>query len=487
MRAWAPRVAERHRTVLITLSPILLILALIVILPPDGAERAHWLQFIGRFHPLTVHFPIALILLVPVLELAGKAKRFPYLRASSQFVLGLATIGATVAAFLGWCLARSGSYSGRLVTQHMWGGITLATLCWLCWILRSRTTEPNIARLYAVVLTLSVLVVSWTGYRGGQISQGEDHLTQYMPSILRHLIGLPDEAPSAQAAAGSFYAVRLQPILAERCVTCHGPSKQKSNLRLDSYGWLMRGGKHGAVVKAGNPQGSDLLRRVTLSPDQDDFMPKGKKQPLLPGQVKLIELWIGAGASGSLPVDAIKDLPAQGTVAAAAVEVKFPEIDPAALTKARESIAAAVEQLQNKFPNTLDYESRGSAGLVLNASLLGVKFGDGELAAFAPVAQYITLADLSRTAITDRSAPAIAAMKRLRVLRLAQTKVTDDTLKGLSGLDQLQSLNVFGTRVTPASLSAVEKFPRLEHFYAGQTAIPPGVSVPQGLKGKLVL
>ena len=487
MVLWSSSIPARYRPLAITLLPILLILLLIVFLPPAGKEGAEWVQFIGRFHPLTVHFPIALILLVPILEIVGRHESLSYLRLSSGFFLGLATMTAIFAAFLGWCLARTGGYFGPLVTQHMWGGITLTGVCWLCWMLHGRIGEPNATKYYAAALSVGVLVVSWTGYRGGQISQGEEHLTEYMPSLLRHSIGLPDNTPLAQAAADSFYAVRVQPIFAERCVTCHGPKKQKSGLRLDSYGWLMKGGKHGTIIKAGNAPGSDLFRRITLSPDQDDFMPKEKKQPLSLDQLKVIELWISAGASGNLPLNAINNLPAGGSVAAAPIQVSFPEIDPVAVARAREGIASAVAQLQNKFPSILNYESRDSADLVLNASLMSSKFGDADLRAFAPVADHITVADFSRTAITDRAAPGIAAMKRLRVLRLSQTKITDATLKALIGLDQLQSLNVYGTGVTIAALPLLEKLPKLEHIYAGQTAIPSGVTIPQDLTGKLVL
>ena len=487
MPMWSSHIPARYRPLVITFLPILLILLLIVFLPPTGKEGAAWVQFIGRFHPLTVHFPIALILLVPVLEIVGRYERFSYLRLSSGFVLGLATMAAIVAAFLGWCLVRTGGYSGSVVTQHMWGGITLTAICWLCWMLHGRICEPNATKQYAAALTVCVLVVSWTGYRGGQVAQGEEHLTEYMPSILRHAIGLPDKAPLLQASADSFYSVRVQPIFTERCVTCHGPTKQKSGLRLDSYGWLMRGGKHGTVVKAGSSQGSDLFRRITLSPDQDDFMPKEKRQPLSPDQLKLIELWIGAGASGTVPLNAINNLPAGGSVAAAPIQVSFPEIDPVAVAKARQAIAPLVAQLQSKFPSILDYESRGSADLVVNASLLGLKFGDSDAQAFVAIAEHITVADFSRTAITDRAATVIATMKHLRVLRLSHTKITDATLKALNGLDQLHSLNVYGTRVTPSVLPFLEKLPELEHFYAGQTAIPPGISVPQTLTGKLVL
>jgi uncharacterized membrane protein len=483
---WSFRLPVRYRPLLITFLPILLILLLIVFAPPTGKQGAEWIQFIGRFHPLTVHFPIALILLVPVLEIVGRHENFSYLRLASGFVLGLATMAAIFAAFLGWCLARTGGYSGSLVTQHMWGGITVTAICWLCWMLHGRIGGPSATKYYAAALATCVLVVSWTGYRGGQVSQGEEHLTEYMPSLLRHAIGLQDKAPLLQASTDSFYSLRVQPIFTERCVTCHGPKKQKSGLRLDSYGWLMRGGKHGTVIKAGSAGGSDLFRRITLSPGHDDFMPKEKKQPLSTNQVELIELWIGAGASGNLPLNAVKQLPAGRSMAAAPVEVSFPETNSAEVAKEREGIASAVDQLQNKFPNILTYESRDSADFVLNASLMGLKFGDADLRAFAPVANRVTVADFSRTAITDRAAPGIVAMKRLGVLRLSQTKITDATLKTLDGLDQLQSLNVYGTGVTVAALPLLERLPKLEHVYAGQTAISPDVSIPQSLTGKLV-
>src|SRR5215467_5879275 len=104
----------QFRLGLVLLACMLVVTLLVAFLPPDGNERADWVQFIGRFHPLTVHFPIALFLLVPILEIVGRKTRFAYLRLSVNFVLGLATLGATFAAILGWCLARSGGYSGRL-------------------------------------------------------------------------------------------------------------------------------------------------------------------------------------------------------------------------------------------------------------------------------------------------------------------------------------------------------------------------------------
>jgi uncharacterized membrane protein len=487
MTLWGHRVSGQFRLGLLTLAPILIVAVLLALLPPDGNERAEWAQFIGRFHPLVVHFPIALILLVPILELAALNSRFSYLRSSAGFVLGLATLSATVAAILGWCLGRTGGYFGPLVTQHMWGGISLAAVCWLCWILRARTSERGFGLIYGVALAAGVGLVTWTGYRGGQLSLGEDHLTEHIPGRLRQALGLSNGAALvASAGANTFYGARVEPIFEARCVTCHGPSKHRANLRLDSYRAVMRGGKNGPVVRAGNVKGSDLFRRITLPPGHDDFMPKEGKRPLSADQVKLIELWIGAGASGTLLANAIKDAPAGFGPSLVVADVTFEEIDTAAVTKLRAGIASTVTQLQKRYPNILEYESRGSANLILNASILGTKFGDSDLAILAPLAEHITVADFSRTAITDRSATAIAAMKHLRVLRLMHTGITDRTVQGLGTLDQLESLNIFDTPVTPAVLPAIASLPKLAHLYAGQTAIPNGVVVPQALTGKIV-
>ena len=473
----------RLRFGLLALAPILLLSALFAFLPPDGFERSAWTQFVGRFHLLTVHFPIALILIVPVLEWAGRSHHFPYLRSSVDFLLALAMLSSLVAVTLGWCLARSGGYSGRLVTPHMWGGLSVSAACWLCWMLRGYFRGPRWDFIYLLVLLGAVGLVSWTGYRGGQLSQGENHLTEEMPGGLRHLIGLsPVILPRSDPAY--FYGAHVEPIFVGHCYSCHGPEKQKGHLRLDSYESLMRGGKHGPVVKAGNVKGSELFHRVTLSRSDDDAMPPQDKRPLAANEIKLLELWIAAGASSTLAANAIKDAPT--TQEPVVAEVAFPEIDPAAVAQSRAPLAAEVAQLKQRFPNVLDYESRGSANLVMDASALGARFGDDDLAAVKPLSEQIVIADLSGTAITDRSAPLLAAMKHARVLRLTNTKITDATVLALGGLDRLESLDLYGTAVTPACLRVVESLPRLRHLYAGATKIPADVPASDDMKGKLL-
>ena len=202
-------------------------------------------------------------------------------------------------------------------------------------------------------------------------------------------------------------------------------------------------------------------------------------------EVKLIELWIGAGASETLAKDAIKDAPAI-LGASAVAEVTFQEVDPAAVAKGRAAIAPAVAELQKRFPNILDYESRGSADLRLNASILGTRFGDNDLAEFASCRR----AHYRSRFFPHRNHRPFRGHNRcnetLHVLRLMNTGITDATVLRLGALDQLESLNLFGTPVTSASLPAISKLPRLAHLYVGQTSIPQGSALPDALAGKVV-
>lgn len=475
---------------LFTLMPILILLLFVLLAPPDGNARSQWLQFLGHFHPIAVHLPIAVLILVPLFELAGRTRYFPNLLSAVDFLLGVATCGAIGAVALGWCLARSGSYSGSLVTQHMWGGVSVAALAWLSWFFHARSIESRPSLAYLVALIATVPLVTFTGYRGGQLSQGQNHLTEHIPPQLRSLLGIQAFASvspdSPNGGPATFYGARIQPIFSEHCVGCHGPSKHKAKLRLDSYDGVMRGSKDGPVIKIGNPPASQLFHRITLPPTDDDFMPAEHKPPLSPNEIKRIALWISTGASGKEPAESVKDLPYDSTTTPAVPEAPIEEINPEAVAKQRAALAPAVSQLQQRFPSLLEYESRVSGNLIVNASLRGSSFGDDTLAALAPISAQIVSADFSNTAITDHSAHTLASMRNLRSLRLTHTKITAATVKALAPLSKLESLNLFDTQVTADALTTIGQLPNLRHVYVHKTKISLDAPMPEQLKSKMV-
>lgn len=252
-------------------------------------------------------------------------------------------------------------------------------------------------------------------------------------TVLR-LVGL--EKPLT-AAPDSFYAVRVQPLFARHCAGCHGERMAKAQLRLDSFDATMRGGKHGAVVLAGNAKESELYFRMTLPADDDRAMPPSGKEPMTKDEMQVVRLWIAHGASGALA--AIKGAPRL------VAPITIPEFDPGAASKARAAHEKLVIALQEKFPGMITYEARDSGKLEVNAALFGRRFGDAELAALRPLAGSIVRLDLSGTAVTDASAPLLSKMQSLRQLRLLDVSgMTGAALQALASLKSLKSVAMDG-------------------------------------------
>src|SRR5712664_646217 len=299
---------------------LLVLLWLLLHAAPDGLEHGELSQFVGRFHPLVVHLPIAFLLLVPLLECAGSVRRWNRVRESAEFVLTLAAISALVAVFLGWLLAWGGGYEGKLVTSHMWGGFSLAFAVLLCFVLRAWDK-----RVYGVVLFATLAFLAWASDKGGKLTHGETFMTRHMPGKLRTLLRvrvIPNKVQPIKAASvtstsvnatlepsTTFFAARVAPIFENKCSNCHNAQKRKGKLRLDSFENVMRGGKDGIVVRPGDPKHSELFRRINLSPDEKDFMPADGKPPLAASEVRVIELWIASGASSSLPAIEVRGAP----------------------------------------------------------------------------------------------------------------------------------------------------------------------------------
>src|SRR5215472_15214330 len=130
----------------------------------DGKPHADWLQFVGRFHPLAVHLPIGLIVLVPVLEIAGRFR--PALRESAAFVLALAAAACIGTLILGYLLAYGAGDTGSIVSRHMWGGIGVAVGLLLCLLARPTWSAESIA-VYPAFLGCVMLALLWTAHQGG--------------------------------------------------------------------------------------------------------------------------------------------------------------------------------------------------------------------------------------------------------------------------------------------------------------------------------
>ncbi len=105
--------------------------------------------------------------------------------------------------------------------------------------------------------------------------------------------------PACLLAEPVDYAREIQPILSEHCFHCHGPDENTSEaeMRLDSReGALAKSDKHAIAIVSGDPDASEMIRRVVTT-DPDDIMPPpDQHKPVSADQVALLRQWIKEGA-----------------------------------------------------------------------------------------------------------------------------------------------------------------------------------------------
>ncbi|HUQ70242.1 MAG TPA: DUF1549 domain-containing protein, partial [Planctomycetaceae bacterium] len=103
----------------------------------------------------------------------------------------------------------------------------------------------------------------------------------------------------------ALYSASVKPLLAKKCVACHGPVKQEAGLRLDTAALIVRGGEDGAVVVKAKPAESRLLARVRSADPHERMPPEGEGEPLTPAQIELLATWIERGAAGPIAEKAL--------------------------------------------------------------------------------------------------------------------------------------------------------------------------------------
>jgi mono/diheme cytochrome c family protein len=105
------------------------------------------------------------------------------------------------------------------------------------------------------------------------------------------------------AAEPVDYVRDVKPIFAANCTSCHGPKKQSSDLRLDFYASIKRGGNSGPAFVAKKSADSLLIHAITGSkPDVAKMPPKGQ---LSADQIATLKRWIDEGAIGPEKEDAV--------------------------------------------------------------------------------------------------------------------------------------------------------------------------------------
>jgi mono/diheme cytochrome c family protein len=118
------------------------------------------------------------------------------------------------------------------------------------------------------------------------------------------VLGILAPASTLRADDAVDYLRDVKPIFAKHCIACHGPTKHRADLRLDTAAHALKGGNSGTAIVPRKSGASRLIQAVTGAKDVTR-MPPDDRPRLSPAEVAVLAAWIDQGAKAPAKEDAV--------------------------------------------------------------------------------------------------------------------------------------------------------------------------------------
>jgi uncharacterized membrane protein/mono/diheme cytochrome c family protein len=429
------------------------------------------IYFLGRFHVLALHLPIGIVIAAAALDALALRPRFRHLATAAPYLWALAAMSAILTVVLGYMHFTEGGFDGHAAAYHRFFGTSVAVVTTGIWLLRSRWPQ----RFKPVNVAASILVlvlITLTGHYGGNLTHGSSYLTKYAPEPLRSWAGVaPQRRVVTSLAMADPFGDIVQPIFAQRCVTCHSDEKHRGGLSLVTHASVMKGGDKGAVIVAGSPQTSDLFRRISLPADEKDAMPAEGKTRLTEAQTAIIRWWIQSGATTGTPVNVARLSPEVQGLLTDALGLGSGDSNAASAAATPVAVPPAIVDTLVQAGFAVRQRSQPQAQLFVGW-VASRAITDVELAKLSVASAQIVELDLHGAGVRDTSLTHLSKLTALTHLNLSRNGLTDAGLQQLKGLRNLEYLNLYGNRgVTAAGIAGFAQLPSLKQLYLWDTAV----------------
>ena len=431
------------------------------------------MAFLGRFHPLIVHLPIGFLMMAGLMHYVstGYSKRFSSLDAGISFVLfwgSLSSIGAMVIGFL---LSLNGVYDPDTLFWHQWFGIVLTLLSFVLWYVKRYRTEKK--RSVSIMMPLALILVAITGHLGGNLTHGNEYLFQYAPSLIKELVEIkgnryqPD-LNDIDKDSLDVYLHFVQPLLDQKCLSCHGEKRTEGGLSLTNYQEIIKGSENGSIIDVDQPLDSRLINRITLPKHHRKVMPP-KGELLSYGEVELIRWWMEKGADSTSKF--LSFLPLEESLSKILIRDYGLEIK---TVPYYEKIKA--DKVDNEVMNELRSLGFKLSSLGENTSAISVKLSHDTLSevhmeSLLKVKDQLTWLELSTCLANDALLEQLGEFKHLTRLDLHGNQITDQTIEQLVDLSHLASLNIYNTEVSDLGLGKIILLRSLKKIYIWNSKI----------------
>ena len=416
------------------------------------------LALLGRFHPLIIHLPIGFIVMGLLIEL--NKKKFKWSNNSLKFIFFWASISGVLSIISGYFQYQKGGYLWETVDLHFYAGITTVFLSF-CFYLYLNGVNYLISIPRKIFTIGHLILLSITGHLGGNITHGEDHLTE----PIYNLVGISDEQINITMnyedyANKSVFINLIQPILDDKCVKCHNQKKTKGGLQMHNFESLVKGGKNGIILNFDDPELSEILVRIHLPKSEKKHMPPSGGKQLSREELKMLSIWIHGGSTLEQTVSELElnvDMKNYffPTVNNFLPEIKInpPDYDKIQKLKSKKILVSQI----NKNSNFLSVSTINKRD-----------FNDEDINKLFEIKENIVSLDFNKSSITDSAFLKLIEFPNLTILKLNNTKVRGKGIENLSVLKNLKRINLTNTLFDEEFIQSFNQFPALEKVYLFQ-------------------
>ncbi len=258
------------------INPLLIVLAVF----DQKIQPDLFFLWLGKFHPLALHFPIVFGFLISIYFLFFQHKRIPL--ETEKLLLAVNAFLAVVVAIFGILLSLQNAYEAELINWHKWGGVVVAILSWL--FIYVLNLNINIKRILAIIF---LMVLIGSTHKGAQLTHGVNALSFPKPDNTETEITIDSTA--------TIFKLGIEPVFARKCVSCHGIDKTKGGLQLHTSESISMGGQSGDLFDDGI-----LMKTINLPLEHESHMPPEGKLQLTEVEKSIIRLWVKSGNSFDL-------------------------------------------------------------------------------------------------------------------------------------------------------------------------------------------
>ncbi len=416
------------------------------------------LTLIGRFHPIIIHLPIGFIIIGLLIELSRK--KFKESKNILIFIFSWGTISCILSIISGFLQYLQEGLLWESIDRHFYFGIlTLLFTFGFYQYLKGKNFFSSLPRrLYTVGLVLTVTI---TGHLGGQITHGDQYLTEPFQIMMDGELSNEETLlSSSNASEGPIFNSLIQPILNSKCISCHNSEKSKGGLALHNFESLQRGGKNGMIINYENPELSEIFVRIHLPKNEKKHMPPKSKKQLTKAEISILSHWINAGAPENI---LIKDMKISNELLSNFIKKKerfFPEIE--------------ISSPNNKSISFLRGKGVHIAPISKSSNLLYLSsynyhdFMEEDIFELKKLSNNIVDIDLSNSSFNDEVFEMLSAFTNLTRLKLNYTSITGKGLDQLSSLKNLKIIHLVNTDINSSSIKIINSFPYIEKAYLFQ-------------------